>query len=265
MKSTPHILSLIGLLWLPFTDALGQDLWNQKDANGDKVGQWRGFYPEGNLRYLGQFDDGEPIDTFRYFYQDGKLKTLMIFDDQNPNRQEAVHFYSTGDTLAKGAYLEKEKSGMWQTFGEENLILRKTNYLAGKKNGAELTLYPNGEVAKLVNYKEDIENGPFQTFYENGQIKLDAFYLNGARHGQITFYQVDGKKDQEGEYKEGQRDGKWLIYDEHELVVKLLKYENGVLLNPEDAPEGDFNKEEFKHQRKDRLEFDDLKGGVRYE
>jgi antitoxin component YwqK of YwqJK toxin-antitoxin module len=214
---------------------------------------------------MGQFKADQPIDTFRYYYSDGNLKSLMIFDENDPKRQHAVHFYSTGDTLAKGDYLKQEKDGMWSAYGENSQLVRKTYYMKGKKNGAEVTVYPNGQPAKVVNYKDDIENGPYQTFYEDGQLKQDAFYLNGARHGQITFYQADGKKDQEGEYVEGQRDGKWLIYDEHELVVTLLKYENGVLLNPEDAPEGDYNKEEFRNQRKDRLEFDDLRGGIRYE
>ncbi|MAY82943.1 MAG: hypothetical protein CMP59_02310 [Flavobacteriales bacterium] len=239
--------------------------WNKKNAQGQKIGQWRGYHPGGTVRYVGQFKADQPVDTFLYYYQDGKLKTIMIFDNDNPNRQFAVHFYSTGDTLAKGSYLNQMKDGRWKTYGEKSLLLSEGNYVEGKKNGAELTLYPNGEVAKVVHYKDDVENGPYQTFYENGQLKEDAFYLNGAKHGQITFYQPDGKKEKEGEYVQGQREGKWLIYDEHELVVKLLKYENGVLLNPEDADEGDYDKEKYRNQRKDQLEFDDLRGGVKYE
>ena len=239
--------------------------WNQKNPQGQKIGKWKAYYPGGGVRYIGQFDADQPIDTFQYYFQDGRLKTLMIFDSDKKEQQKAIHFYSTGDTLAKGEYLKQKKNGMWLTYGDKGLVLTKTYYREGKKNGAEVTLYPDGEPAKVVNYKDDIENGPYQTFYEGGQLKQDAFFLNGARHGQITFYREDGKKDQEGEYVEGQRDGKWLIYNEHELVVTLLKYENGVLLNPEDAPEGDYDKEKFRNQRKDRLEFDDLRGGIRYD
>jgi len=242
-----------------------QKQWNQENAQGQKDGPWKGYYPGGALRYVGQFNAGQPVDTFAYYYQDGKLQSLMFFDPKTPDRSLAVHFYSTGDTLAKGPYLNKKKEGFWRTFGDNSIKLSEGRYIKGKQNGKWLTYYPSGKVAAEAHYKNDIQNGPYKTYYEDGQLKQDAFFLNGAKHGQIIFYQPDGKKDQEGEYVEGQRDGKWLVYDEHELVVKLLRYENGTLLNPEDAAEGDFDKEKFRNQRKDQLEFDDLKGGVRYE
>lgn len=249
------------------TTLLAQDQksWNQKNANGERIGDWRDVYPGGQYRYQGQFIDGQPVDTFLYYYRDGKLKSILVHHRDTAGHVSAIHFYQTGDTLAKGRYIDQEKDGIWRTYGDQSILLSKGNYLKGKRHGKFITYFPNGREAEIVHYKSGLEEGPYQTFFENGELRQDAFYLEGAKHGQITFYNENGKKDQEGEYVQGLRDGKWLIYNEHELVIKLLKYENGKLLNPEDVDEGDYDTEQYKSQRKDRLNFEDLRGKIRYE
>lgn len=245
--------------------AQGSDAWNQKDQSGNKIGKWRGYYPGGALRYEGRFSDDQPIDTFQYFYRDGKLQTLLTYVPDTIGKALAVHFYQNGDTLAKGYFFNQMKTGIWRTYGENSVLLSTGLYKADKQNGKWVTYYPSGSIAEEKQFKDGIENGPFKMYFEDGQIKQDAFFLNGALHGQITYYQENGKKEQEGEYVQDLRDGKWFLYNEKGLLDKTLKYEKGKLLNPEVLEEGDYNKEEFKDQRKDRLEFEDLREKTTYE
>lgn len=242
-----------------------QTEWNRRDESGLKLGPWKGYYPGGEIRYMGQFKNDLPVDTFQYYFTDGKLKSILIHDPANSNKVFATHFYQTGDTLAKGHYLNQKKEGVWKSYGENSVLVREGLYINEKRNGKWTTYYANGKVSEEIHYKDDIENGSLKTYFSNGQINMDAFYLDGVLHGQVTFYNEEGKKEQEGDYKEGLRDGKWLVYDKNELVIKLFEYDNGKLLNPEDKDKIDYNKEEFKSQKKDYLEFDDIRGKIQYE
>lgn len=239
--------------------------WNQTDADGRRTGPWKGYYPGGQVRYLGQFEKNRAVDTFYYYFEDSKLKSILIHDPDTAQKVFAMHFYSTGDTLAKGTYINQKKQGIWITYGEGSVPVEVGSYKNDQKHGKWTIYYTDGVISEVIHYQEGIENGPYKTYFENGQIRMDAFYLNGALHGQVSYYEQNGKKEKEGEYVEGLRDGKWLVYDKNELVVKLLRYEGGKLQNPEDLDSTDYNQEEFMNRRKDYLEFEDLRGKIKYE
>lgn len=239
--------------------------WNQRDEQGLKTGPWRGAYPGGQVRYIGQFKADMAIDTFFYYYEDGRVKSIMIHDPLIQDQAYAVHFYSTHDTLAKGRYLNQMKEGTWISYGDRSVPVEVGSYTEGKKNGKWTIYYQDGVISEIMHFKNDIENGPYKTYFENGQIRMDAFYLNGALHGQVLYYAENGKKEQEGEYVEGLREGKWLIYDKNELVVKLLRYEGGKVQNPEALDSLNYDMQQFHQQRKDYLEFEDLRGRIKYE
>ncbi len=248
-----------------FASAQANNEWNRKDANGLKYGPWKGFYPGGQLRYVGQFEKDQAVDTFRYYFEDGKMKSLLIHQPEQANKVLAIHFYQTGDTLAKGFYVNQKKNGVWMSYGAKSVPVERGAYKDDKKHGKWTIYYPTGVISEEIHYKEGIEDGPYKTYFENGQIRQDAFYLNGAWHGQMTYYAENGKKEEEGEYKQNLRDGKWIVYDKNELVVKIYEYENGKLLNPDKEDSSEYNTEEFRNQRKDQLEFEDLRGRIKYE
>jgi len=239
--------------------------WNQKDANGLKFGAWKGFYPQGQLRYVGQFKNDLPVDTFYYYFEDGKIKSILIYDKDVANKALAMHFYSTGDTLAKGHYVDQKKEGMWMSYGESSVPVERGAYKDGQKNGRWIIYYPTGVISEEMHYANGIQDGPFKTYFENGQMHQDAFFLEGALHGQVTFYSKEGKKEQEGEYKQNLRDGKWLIYNENENVIKLYRYDNGTLLNPDDKDSLNYDQTKHKENRKDYLEFEDIRGKIKYD
>ena len=67
---------ILFLLLLPFI-SISQNI-NKHDDNGKKTGIWFGEYQNGNLRYKGQFKNGNPQGCF-YYYESGELKVEKSF------------------------------------------------------------------------------------------------------------------------------------------------------------------------------------------
>lgn len=236
--------------------------WNQQSVTGKKEGQWKAYHPNGKLRYKGQFKDGIPYGDFYLYLNNGDLKTILSYR----NEQEAFgkHFYGNGDILAQGKYVERKKDSLWVTYGGNNIKLEEGTYNLGEKNGHWITYFPDGTVAERKNYKDDIEEGKYEIFYSNSQLKQEAKFEKGMLEGNTVFYDREGLKILEGTYYRNMRDGDWIHIDE-ENKKTVLKYDKGELLNPEKQKEIDYDVEEFRENIKDRLEFEDLRGNIKYE
>src|SRR5690606_29422552 len=105
--------------------------WNQTNEKGEKVGQWRDFYKNANLRYTGQFKNGKPFGEFENYYEDGKLQAILTYI--TPEKAYAELYYQTGEILAKGYYFNQQRDSVWTTYGAKGRVVSKGGYLGGKK------------------------------------------------------------------------------------------------------------------------------------
>jgi antitoxin component YwqK of YwqJK toxin-antitoxin module len=236
---------------------------NQKNDKGQKVGKWKGYYNDGSVRYVGQFKNDLPYGVFYHYYGDGKLQTKMIY--RKPTVAFTSMFYSSGEKLAEGKYMDKLKDSTWLTFGAENKVVEKGDYENGKKVGVWQTFYLDGEVSAEMNYSNDLKDGPYRIFYEDGTVKDSSNFKSGKLHGLTIIYDTDGEKIIEGKYTKGLRDQDWIYYGENQKIEKVLKYEDGELTNPEDLKNILENVDQYKGNRKEVLEFEDLRGTINYE
>ena len=237
--------------------------FNQKNEKGQKTGKWKGYHKNGKLRYVGQFSNDTPVDTFFHYFPSGELQTVLIY--RNPKEAYAIHYYQTGELLAQGKYLNREKDSIWTSYRAKNIKVEKGNYLKGQKHGKWETFYENGMVSKEVNYENDKPEGSFKAYFQNGKVKQEGIYENGLLNGLSTLYDSQGKKILKGIYKNGIRDKRWIYYDDKQRVEKVLIYENGKLMNPELLDNIMEDLEKYKNNRKDVLEFEDLRGRISYE
>lgn len=262
MINIQNCLVLLFSLSVNLVYAQSDSLWNQTNKNEQKVGQWRAYHPNGNLRYQGQFKEGKPFDVFRYYFSNGDLQSVLKF--KNDTETYATHYYQNGDMMAAGKYVNEIKDSVWVAYGEDNVVVEKGGYIGGKKYGPWKTYYRNGQVAEEIFFENDLENGSLKIYFEDGSIKQEATYKDGFLEGLSTFYDVSGNKTLKGKYVKGARDGRWIYYKELLEVEKVLEYDKGRLLNPE-AEQLIDDSEEFQQNKKDVLEFEDLNGRIKYE
>ena len=154
-----------------------QSQLNQKNAEGQKVGKWKGYYNDGSVRYVGQFKNDLPFGVFYHYYGDGKLQTKMIY--RTPTVVFTSMFYSTGEKLAEGKYIDKLKDSTWVTFGAEDKVVERGDYEMGKKVGVWRTYYLSGKISAEMNYYHNQKDGPYRMFYENGKVKDSSNFVAG--------------------------------------------------------------------------------------
>lgn len=261
MKQVKNVLFTLILSSIAF-GGYSQE-YNRVNAENKKVGKWRGFHPNGKLKYVGQFENGLPVDTFLIYYALGTLQTFLVY--KTPTVAYATLYYDTGEKMASGKYVNKLKDSTWVTYGGNNVIIvEKGNYSMGKKVGKWKTFFDNGKVASEENYVNDIKEGEYVLYFETGEVKDKSTFKNGKLNGLSTLYDTDGDKFFEGIYVDGYKDKEWTYYDDNQKVDKVLIYEDGVLTNPDELDRILENTDKFKGNRKDALEFEDLRGTIKY-
>ena len=102
--------------------AMAQD-FNRTDSKGRRQGAWCDFYPNGQLRYEGQFKNDKCKGTFRYYDEQGTLKATNEFD-KTGERALNKTFAPNGRVIATGYYLNQKKEGEWKYYNPTSGQLR---------------------------------------------------------------------------------------------------------------------------------------------
>ena len=246
-----------------FTNSFFGQEYNQINTKDQRVGKWRGLHENGKLKYIGQFENGIPTDTFIYYFATGRIQTLLIH--KSLSDAYATMFYDTGELMAKGKYVNRKRDSTWLTYGAENLVVEKGNYINGLKEGIWHTFYQDGNVSGEINYVKDLKEGAYILYFIDGDVKEKSTFEKGKLNGLSILYDTNGKKILKGLYKNGNRDKSWVYYKENQEVEKVLLYENGKLTNPEELEKILESVDEYKGNRKDVLEFEDLRSKISYE
>ncbi len=236
---------------------MAQDSLKQR-LSEEKVG----YYSSGELRYRGQFKEGQPFGIFKYFFKTGELQSIV--EHLGEGKARVTHYYQTGDTMAKGEYLNQKKHGHWITYGAKGLKVNEGNYISDQKYETWKTYYPNGILAEEISFKANLEDGPYRTFYRNGKPSQEGTYFNGYRKGKTRFYYSSGQLKSVGQYEKDVKDGEWIYYDEEGNELRRIEYKQGYRLTPLSEGEKTGSYEEFEDQVKDDLEFEDMQGKIKY-
>lgn len=202
---------------------------NATDTKGRKQGAWSKPWPNGQLRYTGQFKDDLPVGEFKHFDERGKLTSVQVHAGDG-RTSRAKHFHPGGTLMAEGKYLGQEKDSTWTYFAADGKPRRVERYLAGKLHGEQVVYYPSGQVAEKEERVDGILNGPNKSWFPNGNPKSEATYVNGEPEGKMTFWFPDGKKEIEGFSVNGDRDGTWLYFNEDGTIQLQALYSKGALV-----------------------------------
>ncbi|MDC0303558.1 hypothetical protein OAL15_00960 [Flavobacteriales bacterium] len=217
-------------------DLIGQSI-NKTDDSGLKHGKWEKRYPNGNVRYKGQFKDGEPFGVFQYFYKNGKLKAT---NNHVGDATVANHVYHTnGKIKAKGVYREMKKDSLWQYFNENELLVLEETYVLNTLHGVQKTYFENRQLGEETNFIMGIKDGVWNKYFEDGKPWVVANYENGNLHGKFKMYQDRGKPKVQGTYHLGVRTGVWLNFNSNGSVHTQDVYKGG-LLNRSKPENGEF-------------------------
>ncbi|MBQ8958012.1 MAG: toxin-antitoxin system YwqK family antitoxin [Bacteroidales bacterium] len=211
-------LILVTLL-LAVATAVAQD-FNQTDAKGRRQGSWRDFYPNGQLRYEGQFKNDKCKGTFKYYDEQGNLKATNEFDKSGDKALNKT-YAPNGRVVATGYYVNQKKEGEWKYFdaksGQLRLVEDNKN---GKVQGWSKLYNPNnGVLVEEMQYVEGQPEGKCRKYSDTGVLIMECQYHSGLLDGLAKTYYPSSALKEEGQYSKGEKVGLWKTYNEDGDII----------------------------------------------
>ena len=171
---------------------------NHFEADGD----YREYYPDGQLFVEGSFSNGRQNGVWTYYHQNGKVNRKATYKDGQTDGSWEV-YRADGTLAAKRAFSDGQRDREWIVYdasGERPI--REEHYVRGKRDGVWKTWFPNGEPRQEVSFREGVKHGPSKEWNENGEVRADVNYVDGKLDGTATIVMPDGRKVIQ-EYEEG--------------------------------------------------------------
>jgi len=164
-------------------------------------GEYRLYYPDGALRYLGFFEDGKMEGWVQAWYNSGQMHSYQYYKN---DKAEGWYF----------AYYEN---------GQPNF---QVQYVNGSKEGETKEWWPNGQLRAYGYYKNNLTHGDYHEWFdENGDTYVWMQFENGKQYKQQKYFQ--GKLVELIYLKDDKKHGKYKRWNADGELVEDCIYENG--------------------------------------
>jgi uncharacterized protein len=199
---------------------------NRTDNNGLKQGDWKEFYPNGNIRVEKTFKDNMLHGYYKEYDVKGNLSLTMLYDngaivksnvEDQPDIEIVNKYDNNGKLIYSGPYRSKVPVGVHRDFGPDGKVINSKIY---NDNGLLLS---EGIVDEAGKY-----NGKWKDYFPNGKIVAEGQYTDSRRTGLWKFYSPGQKVEQVGYYNNGRPDGMWKWYYENDSLLREEEYFQGL-------------------------------------
>tara|TARA_B110000037_G_C17034331_1_gene470910 strand:- start:417 stop:1169 length:753 start_codon:yes stop_codon:yes gene_type:complete len=213
---------------------------NQVDSLDRKQGLWVKTQ-EGTkqIEYRGSFIDGVPVGQFRYYYPTGQVRCII----EHINRDDAyVTFYFTNaEVMSDGFYKNERRDSLWLTYDRDGATLFAEHYKKGKLNGKRVVFYLRDQiefgslnVLSETVYREGLKEGSYIALFSSGKLKERGQYHLDEKKGVWKIFNADGYLDHTMVFKAGLKHGWFEFFNADGLLVDRVLYQNDKLLNKDE-------------------------------
>jgi antitoxin component YwqK of YwqJK toxin-antitoxin module len=229
-----------------------------------KAGEWRYYDAQGRLRRVENYHDGAFHGEVIIYYGSGRVAEKDEFQKgklHGPSRSwfengilrseetyvngvmegKTLLNYPSGKKELEGSMKNGQRHGTWFHFNPDGSVHVKLLYANGKlkqefrENGTFREYFGDERPRSEITYKNGKREGPFVEYHDNGRwvIKnIPSDPVSGAKADVERELQGQTKK-LDGTYKNDQLHGEVKEYDEKGKLVKVTRYDSGVVLGEE--------------------------------
>lgn len=216
------------LLKYRFNELVEREKINQKNLNGEKIGVWKEFYDNGEVRVEQTFDNGKLFGKTKYYTSNGQLLKTEYFENDSILKNiiteldfdepiEIIDYYDDNITVKhKGSYKDSLPIGIHRFYARDGILVNAKIY------DLDGTLLEEG-----VMTESGVKTGNWKLYYENGTVQAIGIYVANKKQGIWKFYYRTGTIRQEGEYKNDKEEGLWIFYNEKGNILREEEYFDG--------------------------------------
>ena len=238
---------------------------NRIDSKGFKQGEWKEFYPNGNIKSEMSFMDDLMHGYYKEYDNRGRLVLTMLYENGSIVRSnvedapdiEIVNRYDPeGKLIYSGPYRNKVPVGVHRDYGKDgkitNAYIYNDNGLllsegivdeAGNRNGKWKDLYPDGRTRAEGQFADNRRTGAWKFFNAAGRVEQTGSFNAGRPDGLWKWYYENGQILREEEYFQGRRDGAYSEYSETGEIISQGQYTDGEKNGEWQYKFGDYNEE----------------------
>ena len=224
LKSTPYVNNLkqgvgyefnkagniITIIRYRRNEIIDYELINRYDKENRRVGVWKEFYSNGNIKEEINYVDGK-LNGYRKIYdQFGKLVDVYYYkngevdlteNDFESNIDIKEEFDKNDNLVFRGSFKNKKPIGVHRFFNIKGEVVNSKTY------DIDGNLIADGIVLK-----NGWKNGDWIYYYTNKNKQAEGKYVNGKKHGKWIYYYDNKKIQQTGSYSNGKFNGNWKWY-----------------------------------------------------
>jgi antitoxin component YwqK of YwqJK toxin-antitoxin module len=222
---------------------------NRIDSKGFKQGEWKEFYPNGNIKSEMSFMDDLMHGYYKEYDNRGRLVLTMLYENGSIVRSnvedapdiEIVNRYDPeGKLIYSGPYRNKVPVGVHRDYGKDgkvsNAYIYNDNGLllsegivdeAGNRNGKWKDLYPDGRTRAEGQFTDNRRTGAWKFYNSAGRVEQTGSFNAGRPDGLWKWYYENGQILREEEYFQGRRDGTYSEYSETGEIISQGQYTDG--------------------------------------
>lgn len=172
-----------------------------KIENGQKVGEWLFYYPNGQLMAKEQYKSGMLDGVCLAYFPNGQLASKENWKE-DLQEDSSWYYHPNGKIYRKGVYIDGVYQGIW------------------------LTYYENGRIQQECYYLDGLPNGICKNWFETGGIQEVGRYLDGKKSGQFVFYFSEKELPSLiAQYWNDAETGLWVTLDKKGKIKKLEQYD----------------------------------------
>lgn len=205
LKNLFILFFVVGVSFTGFSQKI-----NQLDANGKKTGVWKKLYPNGNVRYEGQFLADKEVGVFKFYNEDEKQPAIVKTYDALTNKAKVVYYQENGLQKSVGEMDGKNRIGIWlYYYPDGKTLLIEEQYKNGMLEGTFKSYFKNGKPSELLLYKNGKLNGVIKRYADNGVLLEDLTYTDGKLNGKANYFSLSGELISSGTYENDHKIGEW--------------------------------------------------------
>lgn len=147
--------------------------------NGERDGVTKQFYNDtGKLRVSANYKNGVLEGEFKAYYPNGNLQGEVNYVNGEMNG-DFKEYHENKKIRLSGSYKNSLQEGEWKSYLEDGTLESIINYKDGELHGIKEDYYKNGNVWTRQEFKNNDLDGVYEVYYENGNPQLKAKIKNG--------------------------------------------------------------------------------------
>ncbi len=221
---------------------------NRTDHLGNKQGNWKYFWPNGNLKLEGTYLNDKKHGFFKEYDENGDFlfvqkyeNDYLVADAEETKRlEQKVSYHKNGKPSIIATYYNNKAEGLRREFDEDGNVIKGYVFsngmllcegitdMEGKRQGKWKEFYETGELKSEGSYKNSNRTGKWKFYFPNKSIEVSGSYSNkGKMDGEWQWFYPNGELMRVAYYTNGTLDGEFHEYDENGVSVTEGVYEDG--------------------------------------